>query len=177
MSVKKPSAYEGVVLSRKYRSLIRIAACAATYTGFVVGLVGCVKVEATKTFTVAGVVYSFPAEHVDAISDANGERPYARIVPPNARFILIYSKNIERGNQQGSDVPTIVNINDVPGKYEILDTTAGKVVCEPSLREYNCGMRLYDRKVPWNVLFNRRDVGMSVAMKAAASDWLSKYRR
>jgi hypothetical protein len=94
--------------------------------------------------------------------------------------MLVYSpSNTSRKNQQGPGVPTIPNVNDVPGAdVEMLNTKAGPVVCKRS-RSYlyfSCGLRVIDQGQVWSVKFDRDLVASAQAIKSRAEATLQGYR-
>ncbi len=149
--------------------------------GLVVSTEGCSDVAKTKSLTISGVTYTFPRDHVDAVSRPEEEGRYARLHPPGSEYYLEHSRTAEWSNEQGPDVPTIPHINAAPGPHnihiEVIRTSAGVVVCDRSPRpEYDCGMRIIDAGVPWSVHFNRRHLPRLDTFKAAVESLLASYR-
>lgn len=133
-----------------------------------------------RSITISGIKYTFPRDHVDALSNENG-RPYARVHAPGTDFYLEYSDYISWPNEQGVDVPTIPRLNTAPGPHnvhiEVIETSAGKVVCDRAGRyKYDCGMRYIDAGLPWSVHFNSSQVGQISALERAVAELLSSYR-
>ena len=133
-----------------------------------------------KRLTVGDVTYTFPRDHVGAVSSEDG-RNYARLHAPGTEFYLEHSDRSEWPNEQGPDVPTIPHINAAPGPHnaniEVIRTAAGVVVCDRSPRpEYDCGMQIIDAGVPWSVHFNRRHLSRIEALKSDVEKLLAIYR-
>jgi hypothetical protein len=146
-----------------------------------IGLAACDEMPQTRSVTISGVTYTFPGDHVDAISPPQEDSRYARIHAPGSEFYLEHSTSGKWPNEQGSDVPTIPHINSAPGPHnadiEVIRTSAAVVVCDRAPRpEYDCGMRIIDAGVPWSVHFNRRHLSRIDALKSTVEKVLASYR-
>ena len=142
-----------------------------------VSMMGCSEMK-PKSLEIRGVLYTFPREHVDGLVRPEEGNLFVRLAPPNQSFLLIYSENNYLSNEQGDNVPTIAYINDVPNRnIRILHDDSGPVICEPGLREFNCGLRVVESGIRWSVLFNQRYIKDSLTIRTAALEVLSGYNR
>lgn len=138
---------------------------------------GCSPVQDNyRTLNISGVNYRFPSTHVRNMLKPGQGETFVRLIPPNQPFMLIYSQNNYRNNQQGDNIPTISYVNDVPGDFNVIETSSGFVICEPGSRRYNCGLRVEDNGIRWSVLFNQSEVYQSSIIRNTAARIISEYR-
>jgi len=130
-----------------------------------------------RTITISGVSYNFPVNLVKGFVTPEQGRPFVRISPPHRRFMLVYSARSSEQSEQGSQVPTIPFINDFPnGPVDIVSTPQGMVICATASYPFNCGFRIDDARVPWNVMFGRDHLSQVSAIKAEAMALIATFR-
>ncbi len=133
--------------------------------------------------------YYFPASHISGIvdpADSGSGQYYIRLSPPGGYYWLVHAPWKEsRANNQGPGVPTIAHINDYPTEIRVIQSEAGKVVCEKNpvgdssafMREiFTCGFRVYDNGVAWSVIIPGDLVASAPALKRRALLTLADYR-
>jgi hypothetical protein len=136
------------------------------------------KQSSAKSLTISDVTYIIPENLVNGLVTAEEGEPFVRISPPHRRFMLVYSTRSSENSPQGPDVPTVPFINDFPAaQVEVLSGHEGKVVCAVDTYRFNCGLRIYDGQIPWNVLFNRELISQVSPIRAEALELISTFRR
>jgi hypothetical protein len=127
--------------------------------------------------TFHGVTYDFPKEHVSTSVIPPEGRLFVRLSPPNANFHLILDQWGDQPSDQGPDFPRISRLNDAFGKYSLISSTAGPIVCslgpEP---HFNCGIQVEDGPVKWGVLFDKKYVSEAPQIRAQATSLIKSYR-
>ncbi|CAN5237133.1 hypothetical protein BH11PSE5_BH11PSE5_27070 [soil metagenome] len=161
------------------------------------GAISCTGPDAKKAsvqVTVKGVRYSFPYDHV-LVTQLSEQRFHVVICPlGHARerrtrdtiSLTLSDKNYRELATPTSlpagidlaNVPVVSSISSGPaGKFDVVKSDVGPVVCYPGPYNTNCGFSIHDANLKWSVQFDRSRLGEVATIKAGAEDALVGYRR
>lgn len=131
----------------------------------------------SRAFEIAGTEYLFPQDHIRNFGPPDEGWFYVRLTPPGEAFHLVLSNKTYREGYYGRDVPTVAHISDgVGAKLDVIDTSAGKVLCRRDDLHFNCGMRITDGRQLWSILFDRAQVANAPEIRMKAETLVAGYR-
>jgi hypothetical protein len=142
-------------------------------------LAACSPMKSSEILEVEGVVYALPSGQVEARVRPGEGKPFIRVRPDGEIFDLIYyTRAKQMRNEAGQNVPLISRITDhpSPSPFRYSAFPAGVTVCRDDYPFYSCGLVIDDASVRWSVLFGRKHVADSEAIRAAAARVLRAYR-
>jgi hypothetical protein len=132
---------------------------------------------AAHVVKLGAVEYKFPSREVSTVQ-VSDFHDYVRLKPSDD-YLIVYSKRKNyRRNEQGSGVPTVAHINDVPyQKIEVIQSPDGPIVCrEARGLRFECGMRIIDAGLFWSLTFDRAKLRASHSIFTEATNKLASYR-